>query len=143
MYWIWIWVAVVATSLIVEFTTMEMVSLWTAIGGICALILAACEVEFEIQLIVFFSVSIILLLSLRKIAIKYLLRNSNQKVGTERVIGTKTKLLSEITNDEPGTIKVNGVVWSATTDNGEPLAANTIVEIVEIRGNKFIVKKEN
>lgn len=143
MYWIWIWVAVVATSLIVEFTTMEMVSLWTAIGGICALILAACEVEFEIQLIVFFSVSIILLLSLRKIAIKYLLRNSNQKVGTERVIGTKTKLLSEITNDEPGTIKVNGVVWSATTDNGEPLAKNTVVEIVELRGNKFIVKKEN
>lgn len=142
MYWIWIWVAVVAISLIVEFATMEMVSLWTAVGGVCALILAACEVGFEIQLIVFFGVSIILLLSLRKITIKYLLKNT-QKVGTERVIGTKTKLLSEITNDEPGTIKVNGVVWSATTDNGEPLAANTIVEIVEIRGNKFIVKKEN
>ena len=142
MYWIWIWVAVVAISLIVEFATMEMVSLWTAVGGVCALILAACEVGFEIQLIVFFGVSIILLLSLRKITIKYLLKNT-QKVGTERVIGTKTKLLSEITNDEPGTIKVNGVVWSATTDNGEPLAANTIVEFVEIRGNKFIVKKEN
>ena len=143
MYWIWIWVAVVAISLIIEFSTMEMVSLWTAIGGVCALILAACEVTFEIQLIVFFGISIILLLSLRKIAIKYLLKNSTQKVGTDRVIGTKTKLLTEITSDEPGTIKVYGVVWSAITDNGEPLAENTVVEIVELRGNKFIVKKEN
>lgn len=143
MEWIWIWVAVIAVSLIIEFLTMEMVSLWTAIGGILALILSALNVGFEIQLIVFFGVSIILLLSLRKLAIKYLLKNNNQKVGTDRIIGTKTKLLSEITPDNSGTIKVNGVVWSATTNDGEPLAENTVVEIVEIRGNKIIVKKEN
>lgn len=143
MEWIWIWVAVIAVSLIIEFLTMEMVSLWTAIGGILALILSALNVGFEIQLIVFFGVSIILLLSLRKLAIKYLLKNDNQKVGTDRIIGTKTKLLSEITPDNSGTIKVNGVVWSATTNDGEPLAENTVVEIVEIRGNKIIVKKEN
>lgn len=143
MEWIWIWVAVIAVSLIIEFLTMEMVSLWTAIGGILALILSALNVGFEIQLIVFFGVSIILLLSLRKLAIKYLLKNDNQKVGTDRFIGTKTKLLSEITPDNSGTIKVNGVVWSATTNDGEPLAENTVVEIVEIRGNKIIVKKEN
>ena len=143
MEWIWIWVAVIAVSLIIEFLTMEMVSLWTAIGGILALILSALNVGFEIQLIVFFGVSIILLLSLRKLAIKYLLKNDSQKVGTDRIIGTKTKLLSEITPDNSGTIKVNGVVWSATTNDGEPLAENTVVEIVEIRGNKIIVKKEN
>ena len=143
MEWIWIWVGVIAVSFLVEFSTMEMVSIWTGIGGICALILAALKVKYEIQLIVFFVVSIVLLLSLRKLALKYLLKNNNQKVGTDRVVGTKTKLLTAITPDDAGTIKVNGVVWSAITENGEPLAVNTIVEIVEIRGNKFVVKKEN
>lgn len=141
MDWIWIWVGIIAISLVIEFTTMEMVSLWTAIGGVCSLILAALNVSEEIQLIVFFTVSIILLLSLRKLAIKYLLKNNNQKVGTDRIMGTKTRLITEITAENPGTIKVNGVIWSAITENSEPLAENTIVEIVEIRGNKFIVKE--
>ena len=143
MDWIWIWVAIIVTSVIIELVTMEMVSLWTAIGGVCSLILAACDVREEFQLVVFFVISIALLLSLRKLALKYLFKNNNQKVGTERVIGTKTRLLSEITSDVAGTIKINGVIWSATTDNGAPLAENTIVEIVELRGNKFIVKGEN
>ena len=142
MDWIWIWVAIIAASIIIELITMEMVSLWTAVGGLCALILDVIGVNLEIQLVVFFVVSIALLLSLRKLALKYLLK-STQKVGNERVFGTKARLLTEITNETPGTIKVNGVIWSATTTDGTPLAENTIVEIVELRGNKFIVKKED
>lgn len=144
MDWIWIWVAVVAVSLVVEFTTMEMVSLWTAIGGVVSLILSAFDVRPEIQLVVFFVVSIGLLLALRKVAIKYLLKNNNQKVGTDRIIGSSVKLLTEITPEKDGSVKVNGVIWTATIDGSETIAENTIVEIVEIRGNKFIVrKKEN
>jgi len=141
MEWIWIWVAVIVISLIVEFGTLEMVSLWTAIGGIVALILAACKVGLEIQLIVFFAISIILLLSLRKIALKYLLKN-NTKLGTSGLIGTKHKLLSPITNDNMGTIKINGVVWSVALEKGTELPEGTIVSIVRLEGNKFIVKEE-
>lgn len=139
MSWIWIWVAVVAISLIIEFSTLEMVSLWTAIGGMIALILAACDVKLEIQLIVFFAVSIILLLSLRKIALKYLLKNNN-KIGTDSLIGTKHTLLTSIKEDSLGTIKINGVTWNVKTENGKEIEAGEKVEIVAVKGNKFIVK---
>lgn len=142
MDWIWIWVSVVAVSLIIEFSTMEMVSIWSAIGGVVALILAALNVGIEVQLIVFFAVSIILLLSLRKIALKYLLKNNNAKVGTDLIIGSTHKLLTEITNDNNGTVKINGVTWTAITTTDEELPVGTEVEIIEIKGNKLIVKKK-
>lgn len=140
MDWIWIWVAVIVLSLVVEFSTLDMVSLWTAIGGVIALILAATGVKLEIQLIVFFVVSIVLLLSLRKIALKYLLKN-NTKTGTDALIGKTFRLLSPITEDEMGTIKINGVVWNVTTENNTEITEGEKVEIVRLQGNKFIVKK--
>ena len=142
MDWIWIWVAVVAASLVIEVATMEMVSLWTASGGLVALLLAALGVGFDIQLIVFFTLSILLLVSLRKLALKYLLKNSKNKVGTDLIIGSTQKLLSEITDDINGTIKINGVTWTAITTTDEKLPAGTVVEILEIKGNKLIVKKK-
>jgi len=142
MEWIWIWVAVIAVSLIIEFSTMEMVSLWTAFGGIIALILSALDVGIEIQLIAFFVVSIALLLSLRKVALKYLLKSQNIKVGTDSIIGSTQKLLTEITEDNNGTVKINGITWTTITTNGDKLPAGTVVEIIEVKGNKLIVKKK-
>ena len=141
MDWIWIWVAVVAISLVIEFITMEMVSLWTAVGGVVALILSALDVSIEIQLVAFFAVSIILLLALRKLALKYLLKNNNIKVGTDLIIGSHQRLLTQIDENTLGSVKINGVTWSATTTDGSSLPADTMVEIVEIKGNKLIVKE--
>ena len=140
MDWIWIWVAVVAVSLVVEFTTMEMVSLWTAIGGIIALVLAALDVCVEAQLIVFFIISIVLVLTLRKVALKYLLKNSDTKTGTDRIVGNSYKLITSITDDEPGTLKVNDIIWWAKSKDGAPISAGNVVEVVELKGNKLIVK---
>lgn len=141
MDWIWIWVAVVAVSLIIEFITMEMVSVWTAIGGIVALVLAALDVRFEIQLVVFFAVTIVLLLSLRKVAMKYLLKNNNTKIGTDSIIGSTHKLLTPITEETRGTIKISGITWSVTTADKTELSAETMVEVLRVEGNKLVVKK--
>lgn len=142
MTYIWIWVGIIAVSLIVEFITMEMVSLWTAVGGFISLILSALDVKFEIQLVVFFAISIVLVLTLRKVSLKYLIKKNDLKVGNDRIIGNHYRLLTKITNETSGTIKVGDITWSAISVNGNEIAENTIVEIVEIRGNKLIVKEK-
>lgn len=142
MEWmIWVWLGVTAVSLILEFITMEMASIWFVAGGIIGMILAACGVSWEIQLIVFILVSMILLLSLRKIALKVLLKNDNTKTNVNGEVGKKFKLLSDITDDEPGTIKINDVIWKVVSINGEEIKKGATIEIVEIKGNKYIVKK--
>jgi len=142
MEWmIWVWLGVTAMSLLIEFTTMEMASIWFVAGGIICMILAACGVGWEIQLIVFIVVSLILLLSLRKIALKFLIKKDNTKTNADSVIGENYKLLTPITSDSMGTIKINGVIWNVVTSNNSELDAGETIEIIKISGNKYVVKK--
>ena len=140
MMWLYIWLGVVAVTLIIEFITMELVSIWLSIGALVAMILAACGVGYEIQLIVMVVVSIGCILGLRKITLKFLNRNKD-KTNVDMLIGTKTRLISDITEDQPGSVKINGIVWSAVTENLEEIQKDSFVEIEKIEGNKLVVKK--
>lgn len=140
--WLWIWLGVVAVTLLFEFVTMELVSVWFSVGAFVALILAACNVSVEVQWIVFGAVSIFSILLLRKVSLKYLLKGNSEKlVNTDMTIGKDFELLSDITRNDSGTIKVNGVVWScACEDDKQEVKAGTRVEVLRVKGNKYIVK---
>lgn len=140
MMWLYIWLGVVAVSLIIEFVTMELVSVWISIGALVALILAAFGVGYEIQIITMIVVSIACILGLRKVTLKFLNRNKD-KTNLNLIVGTKTKLLTPITENEMGSIKINGVVWSACTKNLSQIGKGSFVEIEGVEGNKLIVKK--
>ena len=141
--WIWIWLGIACASLIIELVTLQMVTIWFVPSAIIALILAACNVMVEIQVVVFIVLSLILILSLRKISLKFLLK-TKAKTNSEALIGKKTKLLSPIKDGEGGTIKVNGIIWTAIGEN-ETIAidADKTVEILSIDGIKLIVKECN
>ena len=139
--WIWIWLAVTAVALIVEFLSMEFVSIWFVAGGIVSLILAACGVMLEIQIVVFIVLSLVMLFSFRKLAIKLLNKNNNEKTNTDELIGKTFKLLTGIAEGTPGTIKVHGVIWNVVTEDNSTIKKDNYVEIIKVKGNKFIVKK--
>lgn len=140
MTWLYIWLGVVAASMIVEFITLELVSIWIAIGGVVAMILAACGVGYEIQIIVMVIVSVACILGLRKITLKLLNKNKT-KTNTDLIVGTKTKLLEDITPDNMGSVKINGIVWSCKSEKDEKIEKDEHVVVEKIEGNKLIVKK--
>lgn len=143
MFWIWIWLGVLAVSLIVEFITMELVSVWISIGSIVALILACLKVGYEIQIIACVLVSVASILLLRKVALKFLSKSKEKtETNMDTIIGTKVKLLTEINPDTMGTVKVNGIVYSAKTETDETIKKDEYVKIIKIEGNKLIVEKE-
>jgi membrane protein implicated in regulation of membrane protease activity len=142
-YDIWIWVAVVVVSLIIEFISMDITSIWFSIGGVVALILASFTSMLEVQIVVFIVISAGLLLTLRRWAKNKLLNSSNEATNLDLLKQEKLKLLTPITNTEKGSVKYNGVVWSAMSENNEPIEADTFVQVVQVKGNKLIVKKEN
>ena len=142
MDWIWIWLGVVAVSLIMEFVSMELVSIWCAIAGIITMI-CSLFLPIEWQLVIFFSISITLLICFRKVALKYFLKNDTTKTNASKFIGQTRKLLTDINEDnEGGTIKFNGVTWTAVSKDEKPIEKDSIVTIVAISGNKLIVEKE-
>ena len=137
---LYIWIAVICIAALVEAFTMQMVSIWFVAGGIVSLILYFCEVSYEIQIIVFIAVSIILLISLRKLCLKFLLKNTDEKTNIDSLIGREAKLLKSISLGELGEVKLGDVVWTATTKDETPLSAGTLIKIVQVQGNKLIVQ---
>ena len=71
---VWIWTIVIAVALVVEFFTMELISVWFAIGGLLGLILAVCGVALEIQIICAVVLALGCILGLRRFAIKFLFK---------------------------------------------------------------------
>ena len=140
--WIWIWLGVVCCSAVIEFMSLQMVSIWFVAGGIVALILAIIGgIDLWIQIVVFIVLSMILLLSFRKMALKYLLRNTNTKTNVDSIVGKETRLLEPISLDKVGSVKINGVVWTAIAENDTiSIPAETLVAVVEVRGNKLVVQ---
>lgn len=141
---VWLWGIVIIAAVVIELVSVELVSIWFAFGAIVAFILSLCHVPEYIQVIVFLVVSLLLLLSLRTIFMK-LLKNNKEKTNIDSVVGKVVTLQKQISEDEPGEVKINGVIWRAVS-NGESIDANEKVKIVEVQGNKFLVelvKKEN
>ncbi len=85
--WIYIWLGVVAFSVMIEFLTMEQVSVWFIGGGIVAMILAAVNVDPVIQIVVFIVVSLVLLLSFRRMVMRFLMKNDNAKTNADALVG--------------------------------------------------------
>ena len=142
MEMIWIWLAVVAISLVVEFLTWDLTSIWFAVSGLVALILSAFEgINWVWQLGVFIVLSALLLIFVRQICRKMLLK-TDEKTNVEAFAGKRTKLLTAVgTNENYGTVKFNGIVWNALSEDNTEIPAESEVEVVKVDGNKMIVKK--
>ena len=138
---IWIWLGIAIASAVLEFVSMQMVSVWFTVGSIVAIILSLCGVIWWIQLLTFGIVSLVLLLSLRKICLRYLLKNDNATTNVDGMLGTTQKLIESITQDTAGAVKISGVVWTAVCDDDSTIEKGELVQIERVEGNKLIVKK--
>ena len=132
-----IWCVVIAVALLIEFLTYDMITLWFTAGAIPALIMAACRVDWPWQLLVFFVVSLVCIIFLRKV-MKTLIRGKTIPTNADANIGVKVKLASDVVNGR-STINLNDTVWTVECDDEMKMGER--VEIIAINGNKFKVKK--
>ena len=105
------------------------------------MILALFKVDLIWQLLVFIALSVLLLATCRRPITKLIGKN---KISTnaDSVVGREFILLTPISFNVAGSVKINDVVWTADTEeDGVTIAAGERVKVVEIRGNKLIVEK--
>lgn len=137
---VWIWAIILACSLLVEFFTMQMFAIWVAFGALCGLVMSLIGgIALEVQILSACGVALLSMLFLRKLAMKYL-HKSADKNSAEPLLNKTCVVVEEISADKAGAVKVNGVVWTAISE--ETLAEGQKVHIVEIIGNKLKVKGE-
>jgi membrane protein implicated in regulation of membrane protease activity len=136
------WIIVAVVCGIVEAISLGITSIWFVVGAIVALILASFEVPFIIQVVVFLTVSIVLLIYTRPIATKYL-KLGKEKTNVEAVVGLEGVVIEKIDNVlGKGQVKIGGQIWSAKSESGEDISRDEEVEVVAVKGVRVIVKKK-
>ena len=139
----WVWLGVIIVTAIVEFATMEVVSIWFTFGAIIPFILAATgALNWIWQVVIFVVLSAVMIVSLRSVTKKFLLRNSNEKTNVDSLIGQKVRMLSRTDFETVGSVKINDVVWSAIGFSKQTIEKDEIVTILSVQGNKLVVKKD-
>ena len=126
------WLAALVALLALEAATVGLVSLWFAVGSLCALLTSFFVGNIWVQFAVFLAVSFLCLVIIRPLAKKYA---DPRRVSTnaDRVIGAEGVKAQ-------GQITVNGAPWTARTEEGCPaIPAGSRVRVLRIEGVKVIV----
>ena len=139
IFWIILWASVFFIALVVELATTELVSIWFCGASLVTEILAAAKVGYLIQIIVWITVAAALLLVF-KLFLEKKFKARTQKTNYDALIGEDILITEPVSKNVNGAGKYRDVVWTVASD--EDIAADEYAEIVEISGNKLIVKKK-
>ncbi len=135
-YWV-IWLVVVILLAIVELATINLVSIWFVVSGCIALIISLFTQNFYIQFASFVVLGIIFLV-LTKPILNKLKKAKEDSLYLERIVGMEGLVTVEIKKDKIGEVKVDGKLWSATSDTNIPV--ENMIKVIRVDGIKLIVK---
>ena len=135
-YWA-MWLMIVILLAILEFATVNLVSIWFIVSGIISLILSLFVDSLIWQFGVFVVVGIILMV-LTKPMLDKMSNKEIEQMNLERVIGMNGIVTQEIKVGRVGEVKVDGKLWSAIADTD--LAQDTIVKVTKMSGVKLVVE---
>lgn len=137
------WLAIFILLVIVELLTMGLTTIWFAGGAVVAFIASLLNANMFVQVLLFFAVSILLLIFTRPFASKYVNRNK-VLTNVDGLVGKRAVVMQDIDNLQmTGEVQIEGKVWMArTSEDGVHIAKDAIVTIESIRGVKLIVKEE-
>ena len=133
-----LWMVVFLGLVFLELATINLVSIWFAIGALVSFIVSLYVEDITVQIAVFVAVSAVSLLLTKKI-VKKIRTREPEKTNLDRVIGKIGIVTEEITKLEPGEVKVDGKKWSAISS--KKIKVGSKVEILSIDGVKLNVKE--
>lgn len=137
----YVWIALAIVMVLVEITTVQLVSVWFMVGALCAALTTLFTDSVVIQLAVFVGVSLLALLLTRPLVRRLKENRVQLRTNIDRLPGEKGVMLKPVENTESvGQAKVLGKVWSVKTDN-PPLKEGDTVRVIAVDGVKLIVEK--
>ncbi len=139
-YMIVIWFVVIILAAVIEMNTMDLSSIWFSAGALFAFIFSLLDAGWIVQVIIFFVVSVSLLILVRPVVKKYLKTNIIS-TNSDRLIGKVALCTKGIRVGERGEVKIDGKFWLAVTSGEENIDVDEKVEVLAIEGVKLIVDK--
>lgn len=123
----------------VEITTVNLVTIWLAVGSIISLLVSLFYDNLILQIVVFILASLLSLIVTKPLVNKIKVKNI-EPTNSDRYIGKKGDVISKITPKDRGQVKVLGTIWTAISN--EELEVGDEIVVQGIDGVKLIVSKE-
>lgn len=141
---LYIWLALAIVFAITEVVTVGLTTIWFSLGALVSLLLVICGVDnITVQVVVFVLVSLLSLIATRPLVKKYINKKA-QPTNADRCIEKEAFVTEEINNIlSKGAVKVNGVEWSARSEDDSVIEIGEKVKIKSIDGVKVIVQRTN
>lgn len=137
-----LWAALIVVFVIVEFCTLQLVSIWFAVASLITLICTLCFDNLPLlgQAAIFVLSSTVLVIITLPL-IRKRLNKEHIATNSELEIGKKALVIEEINSDKgTGRVTLNGVDWNALSADGSVIPTDSVVTVSEIKGTKLIVK---
>lgn len=133
-----VWAVILIGTILIEFETSDLVTIWFSVGAIGALIAAALGLNIVGQIAIFIAVSFVLLILTRPMT-KRFMDKEVVKTNADRMVGMHGVVITEIPFDGKGEVRVDSQIWTAFSTKKEAIPVNTRIVILDIVGNKLLV----
>ena len=133
------WLAAMVVFILMEASTVTLVSIWFAAGALAAIVVALLGGGVGLQVTVFLLSAIFLLAGLRNAVRKHFTPRI-QKTNIDSVIGSVGIVTTPVNNVAAlGRVSISGMEWSARSTTGSPLPEGMKVVVDRIEGVKVFV----
>lgn len=134
-----LWFVLMVLFLVMEASTVTLVSLWFVAGALVAMLLSLFNLPLWIQIAAFFAVSILLLVLLRSVVKKYLAPKL-VRTNVDAMIGATGYVTVYIDNmAASGQVKIGSMYWTARTTGNDPIPEGTFIQVDRVEGVKVFV----
>ena len=133
------WLIAAVGFLVLEGMTFSMVSVWFAAGSAAALLSCLFHPPFKVQAVVFILVSVLCLAAFKPLTQR--LRQKPTPTNGDRSLGREAKVLTPVSAEETGRVRLDGVDWNARCATpGDTLAPGQSCRVTEIHSTLLIVE---
>ncbi len=137
------WLILSGIFFIGEIITVGFLLFWFGVAGLISMIVSFFTSNLIIQMAVFVISSVILIFATKPL-VKKVSNSKTIETNASSLIGKKAIVIQDINNlNNVGQVKLGGEIWSAQSDDGSVIDANSEVEVVRIDGVKLIVKSHS
>ena len=133
------WLLAAIGFVVLEAMTLNLVSIWFAVGSAAALLSCLFHPPFKVQAVVFIVVSVLCLAAFKPLTQR--LRQKPTPTNGDRSLGREAKVLTPVSAGKTGRVRLDGVDWNARCATpGDTLAPGALCRVTEIHSTLLIVE---
>ncbi|WP_449316852.1 NfeD family protein [Rubneribacter sp.] len=134
------WLVVAAVMAVIEVASLGLITVWFVVGGLAAFVAGELGADLFVQTAVFLAVSLLCLILLRPVFVKY---RDRGKRAEPTVVGSHAVVREPVDNAlMTGRVETpDHMTWAARSADGAPIPAGENVEVVGRESVTLIVER--